>query len=245
MIDDQQENNTMRTILQVWLEDLFNLFFPDLCLGCGEPLVKGERFLCSICHFHLPRTNFQFDADNAVARVFWGRVKLKAAASFCYFTKGSNIQQLLHKLKYEGNREIGLYLGETYGRELKRSPLYSEIDLIIPVPLHPRKQRRRGYNQSEAIGEGLARTMQAVLVTNALARTTHTSTQTRKTRYKRWENVENVFKVKRPDLVQGMSILLVDDVITTGATLEACASVLLAVPGVQVSVASIAFASNL
>ena len=242
---DQQETNTMRTIMQIWLEDLFSLFFPDLCLGCGEPLVKGEQFLCSICQFHLPRTNFQFDADNAVARVFWGRVRLESAASFCYFTKGSNIQRLLHKLKYEGNREIGLYLGETYGRELKASPLFGEIDLIIPVPLHPGKQRKRGYNQSEAIGQGLARAMNAALLTNVLARNTNTSTQTKKTRYKRWENVENVFEVRRPDIIAGKNLLLVDDVITTGATLEACATELLCVKDVRVSVVSIAFASDL
>lgn len=235
----------MRTIMQIWLDDLFSLFFPDLCLGCGEPLVKGERYLCSVCQFHLPRTNFQFDIDNAVARVFWGRVKLEAAASFCYFTKGSNIQRLLHKLKYEGDREIGLYLGETYGRELKASILYDEIDLIIPVPLHPRKQRKRGYNQSEAIGQGLSRTLQAALETNVLFRKTNTSTQTRKTRYKRWENVENVFEVRRPDLIRDKSVLLVDDVITTGATLEACAAALLTEQGVRVSVVSIAYASNL
>lgn len=235
----------MRTIMQIWLDDLFSLFFPDLCLGCGEPLVKGERYLCSVCQFHLPRTNFQFDIDNAVARVFWGRVKLEAAASFCYFTKGSNIQRLLHKLKYEGDREIGLYLGETYGRELKASILYDEIDLIIPVPLHPRKQRKRGYNQSEAIGQGLSRTLQAALETNVLFRKTNTSTQTRKTRYKRWENVENVFEVRRPDLIRDKNVLLVDDVITTGATLEACAAALLTEQGVRVSVVSIAYASNL
>lgn len=223
--------------------DLLGLFFPKLCLACGEHLLRGEDAICSICHFHLPKTYFHNDPDNPLNKVFWGRVNLEGVASYLYFQKGSTVQHLLHLLKYKGKEEIGVRLGQWYGLDLKFAAPFRDAGLIIPVPLHPAKKRKRGYNQSEAFAEGLASVMTGRLETRALYRRVNTKTQTRKSRYDRWENVENIFAVRNPEKLRYQHVLLVDDVLTTGATLEACARALLDVPGVKVSVVTIAFAS--
>jgi ComF family protein len=224
-------------------EDLFSLFFPNLCLGCGQPLVRGEVAVCSICHFHLPKTYFHNDPDNPLNRVFWGRVNLEAVAAYVYFQKGSTVQHLLHQLKYKGKHEIGYHIGKWYGQDLRYAPVFRDVELVVPVPLHPNKLRKRGYNQSRMFAEGLVSVMPARLEDKSLYRKVDSKTQTRKARYNRWENVENIFAVRNPDNLRGRHILLVDDVITTGATLEACAQALVEVPGVKVSIATIAYAS--
>ncbi len=229
--------------LIVLLGDFFSLFYPELCQACGEPLMKGEEVICTLCHFHLPKTWFHHDQDNQLTRSFWGRVYLNAAAAFLYFQKGSRVQQLLHRLKYEGHKEIGIYIGKVYGLELMKSPWFRNADVIIPVPLHIKKLRKRGYNQSEMFAEGLAQTMDAKLETGCLYRVVHSSTQTRKSRFQRWENVEDIFRIRHPEKLQGKHILIVDDVITTGATIESCAQALMTVPGVKVSAVAIAYAS--
>jgi ComF family protein len=225
------------------LNDLFCLFFPNLCAGCGRPLMRGEKVICMLCLFHLPKTYFHHDDDNPLTKVFWGRVNLEGVAAYVYFQKGGTVQHLLHQLKYKGQKEIGVQIGKLYGVELKTAEVFRDAELIIPVPLHPRKLRKRGYNQSGMFAEGLASVMQARLETRALYRKVYSQTQTRKARYNRWENVENIFAVRNPERIRGKHILLVDDVITTGATSEACAQALLEVPGVRVSVAAIAYAS--
>jgi len=225
------------------LNDLFCLFFPNLCAGCGRPLMRGEKVICTLCLFHLPKTYFHHDDDNPLTKVFWGRVNLEGVAAYVYFQKGGTVQHLLHQLKYKGQKEIGVQIDKLYGVELKTAEVFRDAELIIPVPLHPRKLRKRGYNQSGMFAEGLASVMQARLETRALYRKVYSQTQTRKARYNRWENVENIFAVRNPERIRGKHILLVDDVITTGATSEACAQALLEVPGVRVSVAAIAYAS--
>jgi len=224
--------------------DLLTVFFPPTCNGCGGLLNENEGLLCLDCVYHLPRTGFHTDPDNIVAQVFWGRVPLQAAASFLYFNKGNTVQRLLHQLKYQGNQEIGLWLGERYGRELLKSPLFSGIDEIIPVPLHSSKFRKRGYNQSELFAKGLAKTMGKPLDHSTLLRQSATETQTKKSRYQRWENVSEVFTTDHPERVEGKHILLVDDVLTTGATLEASARVLLGIKNLKVSVVTIAFSNH-
>jgi ComF family protein len=224
-------------------DDLFCLFFPNLCAGCGRQLIRGEKVICLHCLFHLPKTYFHHDTDNPLSRVFWGRISLEGVAAYLYFQKGGTVQHLLHQLKYKGHKEIGLQMGKLYGNELKNAGVFKDAELIIPVPLHPRKFRQRGYNQSEMFAEGLASVMQAKLETRTLYRKTYSQTQTRKSRYNRWENVESIFGLKNPERIIGKHVLLVDDVITTGATTEACAHVLHQVPGVRISVASIAYAS--
>ena len=231
-----------RVIKGLWL-DLFGLFFPNLCLGCGQPLTRGEEAICTVCHFHLPKTWFHNDPDNPLNRIFWGRVPLVAVASFVFFYKKSTVQHLMHQLKYKDRPEIAVRLGRWYGMELCRADGFREAELIIPVPLHPRKYRKRGYNQSEMFAEGLAETMKIGIETGCLYRRFNSQTQTRKSRFDRWENVESIFAVRHPEKIRGRHLLLVDDVLTTGATLEACATALLEVPGVRVSVATIAYAS--
>ena len=225
------------------LNDFFCLFFPNLCAGCGRPLMRGERVICTLCQFHLPKTYFHNDIDNPLTKVYWGRVELLGVTAFLYFQKGGTVQHLLHQLKYKDRKEIGIQMGKLYGLELKAADIFKDSEIIIPVPLHPRKQRKRGYNQSQMFAEGLASVMQARLEIKVLYRKVHSQTQTRKSRYNRWENVENIFGIRNAERIRGKHVLLVDDVITTGATSEACAQALLQVPGVRVSVAAIAFAS--
>lgn len=227
---------------RTWIEDLFALFFPRICLACQEPLTPGEDMICTLCQFHLPRTNFHLDPVNPLARVFWGRVRLEAAAAFCFFQKGGTVQHLLHQLKYKGHQEVGLILGKMYGAEILRTSFIEAIDVIVPVPLHPLKLRKRGYNQSERFAKGLHDATGLELVTDSLFRKINSSTQTRKGRYSRWENVGEIFGVRNEGHILNCHILLVDDVVTTGATLEACAQVLLEIPGTRVSVAAIAYA---
>ncbi|MBN3034994.1 MAG: ComF family protein [Bacteroidales bacterium] len=179
--------------------------------------------------------------DNPVSRVFWGRCRIEAAAACFYFGKGGRLQQLIHHFKYRGRRDIGEFLGREYGNDLAGSPLFRDIDMVVPVPLHPRRLRQRGFNQSAVLAAVMAGPLHVHCDDKALVRTKASATQTRKSRWARWENVSEIFSVPDQDTIRGKHILLVDDVITTGATLEACANALLAVEGVRVSVATLAF----
>jgi ComF family protein len=198
--------------------------------------------LCFSCHYHLPKTNFHLQEDNAVARQFWGKINFSSAASLYYFSKGSKVQHLVHQLKYKGYKEIGSHIGNIYGPELKKSPLFSSVSAVIPVPLHPKKEAIRGYNQAEWFAMGLAESMKITLDITTLLRVHSSETQTRKTRFKRWENVKEIFLLNNPEQLAGKHILLVDDVITTGSTLEAAGHELMKIPDVKISVASIACA---
>lgn len=224
--------------------DFVSLFFPALCYSCGETLFKNENSICTHCQYHLPKTNFHLSNDNPVAKIFWGRINLVAAAAYFFFIKGGRVQQLIHELKYKGAKQVAFDIGKLYGHELKAASNFQDIDLIIPVPLHKKKLRKRGYNQSAYFAQGLSETMHASTQTDILFRSAASETQTKKSRFTRWKNVENVFYIKNEQLLFNKHILLVDDVVTTGATLEACAHVLLKIEGVKVSVATIAFASN-
>jgi ComF family protein len=192
----------------------------------------------------LPKTNYHLYNDNPIEKLFWGRVTIFSAAAFYNFGKGGKVQQLIHQLKYKGQKEVGITLGKLYGYELKRSEKFKDIDIIIPVPLHPRKKKKRGYNQSEFFAEGLSKTLKASTDFQTLSRAKESSTQTKKSRFSRWENVESIFQLNDWEPLKGKHILLVDDVITTGATLEACAQTLLQIPNVKVSIATIAHAHN-
>ncbi len=233
---------TVINFLRESAEDVLCLFFPNLCAGCGRPLLRGESVICALCQFHLPKTYFHNDPDNPLSRAFWGRVMLESAASYVYFQKGGTIQHLLHQLKYKNRPDIAFQLGKWYGSELALADDFRDCDLVVPVPLHPAKQKRRGYNQSQLFAEGLSARMNARIETRSLYRKIDSKTQTRKARFDRWENVEHIFAVRDPGRLAGNHVLLVDDVVTTGATLEACAQALLLVPGVRISVATIAYA---
>lgn len=229
-------------MLKDYFQDLISLFYPRVCLACGNTLYKNEHMLCFSCLYHLPKTNFHLQEDNAVARQFWGKINFSSAASFYYFSKGSKVQHLVHQLKYKGYKEIGSHIGKLYGIELKKSPLFSTISAVIPVPLHPKKEAKRGYNQAEWFAIGLAESMNIQLDITTLLRVHASETQTRKTRFKRWENVKEIFLLNNPEQLAGKHILLVDDVITTGSTLEAAGHELMKIPDVKISVASIACA---
>jgi len=180
---------------------------------------------------------------NPVEQLFWGRCYIEKAAAFSYYSKGSRIRNLIHNLKYRGIKEIGYELGRIYGLSLKSSGFTSGINLIVPVPLHPGKRRIRGFNQSEIISEGISGVTGIPVETNALTRVVPSSTQTRRSRYERWTNVEGIFRVSAADIVSNRHILLVDDVITTGSTIESCVCELLKLPGVTISVAALAVAT--
>jgi ComF family protein len=208
------------------LNDFFNLIFPKLCCSCNTALLKNEQTICLNCMLTLPKTNFHLERDNPVHKVFWGRVQIEMATAFYYFSQKSRVQHLLHYLKYKGVKEVGSLVGQLMGRELKDSANYRNIDVIVPVPLHKKKLKKRGYNQSEWIAIGVSKTMDLPINTTTLYRKEDSNTQTKKSRYKRWENVDQIFGLNN-DLLTGKNVLLIDDVITTGATLEACAQVLI------------------
>lgn len=223
-----------------YAEDFFSLFFPQLCSGCGKNLFKNESVICTDCIYNLPYTNYHLDAENQVAKQFWGRVPFNSAGAFLHFLKGSRVQNLMHQLKYNNKPEVAFKLGEMYGTQVASSAPFKGIDVIIPVPLHPAKQKKRGYNQSEYLAQGLSHSLN-IQVNRNLYRNVFTETQTRKSRFVRSENMKDVFVVSEQQDLENTHVLLVDDVVTTGATLEACALELLKIKGLELSIATIAF----
>ena len=224
--------------------DAMHLFFPHYCMGCGNDVLSENSMLCLRCISSLPYTGYETIENNPVENIFRGRVTVKSAASTFYFSKGHVIQTLIHQLKYKGNKEVGQYLGALMGKTLMQSNRFSNIDYLIPLPLSAEKEFKRGYNQSTIICNGMADTMQLPVMNNNVIRQRYTDTQTKKHRAERWENVEGSFAIKNPAKLHGKNILLVDDVITTGATLEACAQCLQQVPGINISFATLATASK-
>jgi len=224
------------------LRDFISLIYPHLCASCSKPLYNHEHHICTYCRYQLPKTNFHLEKDNPISRIFWGRVNIHAATSCYYFNKGGKTQRLIHQLKYLGRKEIGITIGKFLGSDLINAPLFSDIECIVPVPLHRSRKRKRGYNQSDYFAKGLSESMETTDINDNLVRASAGSSQTRKTHYERWENVASAFEVKRPDQLKGKHILLVDDVITTGATLESCAHTLLEIPDTTLSIATIACA---
>ncbi|NRB53029.1 MAG: ComF family protein [Saprospiraceae bacterium] len=226
------------------LEHCFSLFYPNLCLVCESKKPTRGEIICFSCQHKLPKTDFHLDPENALIERFWGRLPLHAATSLFYFIKGGRAQQLIHQLKYNHKPAVGMRFGQTYGSILKDSPLFQSVDCIIPVPLHPRKQHQRGYNQSETFARGLSMSMGKPHYPHALERLTFTQTQTRKNRIERMNNVMEAFRLRSGKALEGKHVLLVDDVVTTGATLEACGMQLLSVENLTLSLATIGFASG-
>jgi ComF family protein len=225
-------------------EDFIALIYPQLCQACGNALYKHEKIVCNYCLVSLPKTNFHFDFDNPISKIFWGRVNVNAASAYLYFNKGNRVQKLLHQLKYKNKAEVGFFLGQQYGLELRSANNFAESHYVIPVPLHPKKLLMRGYNQSESIANGIAESLNIPALNHALIRTTASETQTKKSRFARWENVASIFEVKNQELLVGKTVIIVDDVLTTGATLEACINELLKVQNIKVNVLAIAYANH-
>jgi ComF family protein len=219
-----------------------HLIFPRLCAACNENLLDHEEHICTHCLCDLPKTDYHQTDTNPVAKLFWGRVPIFKACSFFFFNKGSKFQALIHQLKYNNRKEIGFELGKHFGFDLSSSEDFKSVDLIMPVPLHPTKEKLRGYNQSNWIAKGISASLNSPVVKDNLVRLEASATQTKKSKFERWENVQSIFQVKNPEAIENMHILLVDDVVTTGSTLEACAQELLKISGVKVSIATLAAA---
>jgi ComF family protein len=226
------------------LGDLISLFYPETCAACSTLLHRNEETVCLSCRFLLPDTGYEHITDNPVARIFWGRIRFEQVGAIYFFSKKGKVQHLIHELKYKGNRDAGLFLGREMGKRLAASELYHNIDYLVPVPLHARRQSKRGFNQSEVIARGIMKETGWKLDTTNLIRSGATETQTRKSRSARWENVKDIFQLQNPTRFSGKHILLIDDVITTGSTLEACALALSAAENIRVSVAAAACATN-
>jgi len=226
-----------------WLDALLHLFYPPQCTACREVLNADEKYICFNCRFLLPKTGFHSEHDNPMEKIFIGRVPVESASAYLYFEAGSKVQNLLHYIKYKGMKEAAAEIGIWYGEELKESRL-NNIDVIIPVPLHKSKERKRGYNQSEWFAKGMGEGMSKPVDTSSLIKIKKTESQTKKTRLQRQMNVAESFSIKNVEKLANKHILLVDDVITTGATLEACTQTLLALNcGIKISIATIAFAT--
>jgi len=234
-------NRYSKNKFSYYIESLTGLFYPRICPACKDLLNINEQVLCVRCVNEFPYTNFHLDAENEVAKLFWGRVMVENATSFFYFKKGSRYQHIIHEIKYHNQKHLGKAMGKWFGHELKNTP-FSFADIIIPVPLHYSKLKKRGYNQSELIAYGLSEAMNIPVESNAVIRAVNTDTQTRKSKYERWINVEGIFQVISANKIEGKHVLLVDDVVTTGSTLEACASAILTVENTKVSVLTLACA---
>lgn len=225
-------------------ESLLHLLFPHVCEGCGTDVIEQDHFLCLKCHASLPKTEFHLYPNNPIEKIFWGRLPITHATAQYYFTKASLMQHLMHQLKYRGNKELGLYLGRLMGHAFKQSNRFERIDALIPLPLFPAKEKGRGYNQATVLCEGISEVMAKPIVKNAIVRTMHTDSQTKKNRVQRWENMEGRFELVNLGAIKDKHVLLVDDVITTGATLEACGTELLEAENVRLSVATLCFSSR-
>lgn len=222
-------------------EALAHLFFPRVCAGCGTDISHADATLCFSCLHRLPITRFGSWPGNPVEKSFWGRIPVEQATALCHFTPGSLIQELLHRIKYKGDRETGLFLGALLGKSLKDSTRFQTLEALVPLPLYPAREKKRGYNQAMVLCEGIAAATGLPVVNNAVKRTVATATQTHKNRIDRWVNMEGRFEIANAALITSKHVLLVDDVITTGATLEACGRALLAATGVRLSIATLAY----
>ncbi len=233
----------MQTLKNIFSSTL-HLFYPHLCTGCCSDLLQENNQLCLHCINNLPQTNFAQHSNNPVEKIFWGRIPITAAHSEFYFSKESLLQHLIHQLKYKNNTAIGFYMGEMMGKSLLNSNRFNNIDYLIPLPLYPDKERKRGYNQAAIICNGMSAVMNVPVFNGNVLRQRFTETQTRKHRTERWENVAGSFTIKYPESLKGKSVLLVDDVITTGATLEACGSVIMQTEDVKLYIATLAHAAK-
>lgn len=234
--------NPPKATLRLWLADFAALFLPRRCSACDTGLMRFERSICMDCLEDLPRTRFHDDPLNPVERLFHGKVLLGAASAFLHFNRSGKVQHLLHRLKYASDREAGLVLGRLMAEDLMTSVRFRDVDTFLPVPLHPRKERMRGYNQSQVLVDGMREVWPLPSAGKDLLRVVRTPSQTRRGRLDRWRNVKEAFQLPDPEAFRDRHVLLVDDVVTTGATIEGCVKALSGVPGLRISLCTVACA---
>jgi ComF family protein len=226
-------------------DSLLHLLYPQICAGCGtDALPEGSR-ICLDCLQQLPETGFERYADNPVEKMLAGRIPFFEASSQFYFSGDSAVKEMIHQFKYNGNRELGFQLGTLMGLQLLNSGRFDEMDALIPLPLFKKKERKRGYNQAAVLCEAITRVLKVETISDVVFRPQAVSSQTHKGREERWRNLEGNFMLSDPAKIAGKHLLLVDDVITTGATLEACATALLQAAGVKLSIATLCYASDI
>jgi len=234
---------TLPSLAQIWA-GFAHLLYPELCVACGGDLPSANSCFCLRCRSKLAPADMHRVQENEFVDRLWGRLQLESGAAAYYFTRNSPIRMAVHHLKYENKPDIGLMLGRAFGRQLRESAWFQSVELIIPVPLHPKKERLRGYNQSGVFAQGISEAMERPVSSKILFRKSYTETQTNKKRMERFQNVGEVFAVEKPQSIEGKHLLLVDDVLTTGATLEVCGQALLAVKGTRLSCATIGIAAR-
>lgn len=232
----------MLRTLTSYADALLHLLYPHLCKGCAIDIPQREQQLCANCLASLPFTSFEKHKDNPAEKIFFGRTMIHAAMGLLYFTKDSLVQSLVHQIKYEGAKELAVYMGKMMGRTLANEARFGAIDLLLPLPLTQKREKQRGYNQSTLLAEGISSVLQVPVLSTALQRLSSQGTQTHKSREERWLLMQRQFVCPTPQALAGRHVLLVDDVITTGATLDACAGILQAIPGVKTSIATLAIA---
>ena len=225
-------------------DNFIELFFPRLCPVCKKKLSPAEEFVCLKCMIHLPRTPFRINVGNKMEELFYGTVPVVKAYAYFNYKKGSDYQNIIYRLKYKNEKKLGEYMGERFGAELLNYVPFPKIDFICPVPLHPKKEKKRGYNQSEYIAIGLSKSFHVPILKNNIQRVKYTISQTHKTRFERWENVQNIFKVVNPLLFTNKHIIIVDDVVTTGATLASCVTAIKSCCNAKVSLLTLGIAEK-
>lgn len=222
-------------------DSFLHLLFPHICDGCGSDILGKESSLCLRCIEAMPETSFELYPDNPVEKKFWGRLPIRQATAQYYFTRESLMQHLMHQFKYKRNKELGNQLGQMMGESIKKSGRFV-VDALVPLPLFSSKEKRRGYNQATILCGGMAESLLVPVLKDVVIRSQHTDTQTKKGRVERWQNMEGKFVLAKPEIISNKNILLVDDVVTTGATLEACGEELLKAENVKLSIAALCYA---
>jgi len=223
------------------LHPLLHLFIPHHCAGCGSDIMSRQQVLCMHCINRLPVTGFHMYADNPIEKIFWGRMQVTDAASYLYFSKDSLLQHIVHELKYKGNKELGYFIGRKMGEALLQTHRFHDIEALIPLPLFAARERKRGYNQALVLCEGMADVLSLPILKQVIRRAASSETQTNKNRIDRWLNMQGKFELHQPEAIAGKHVLLIDDVITTGATLEACGQAILTAANTRLSIMTMAY----
>lgn len=233
----------MKNFIKNIADSISHLLFPHNCLGCSTDIINDKDLLCAKCAYQMPATKYFNALDNPVDRAFYGRIRIENAAAGFYYTQESLVQHLMVQLKYKGNKEVGFYLGRLIAYELQNADRYKDVEVLIPLPLNAKREFKRGYNQAMEICKGIASIWHKPIINDAVIRTVNNDTQTHENRINRWLNVDGIFMVTNPAAIAGKHVLLVDDVVTTGATIESCGSVILKIPNTKLSVACVATVS--